>query len=74
MNHGLILGRFSLRTGRQAVFFTIVNPMDSQDDLENPLRLVTSKKSRHTSSPGNASKILYFGAIWSSLNKEDCNF
>ena len=45
MNHGLIPGGVSLRTGEQAVFFTIVNPMDNQDGLvrENPMRLVTSK-------------------------------
>ena len=33
MNHGLIPGGVSLRTGRQAVFFTIVNPMDDQGGL-----------------------------------------
>ena len=31
MNHDLIPGGVSLRTGRQAVFFTVVNPMDNQD-------------------------------------------
>ena len=31
VNHGLIPGGVSLRTGKQAVFFTIVNPMDNQD-------------------------------------------
>ena len=30
-NHGSIPGGVSFRTGRQAVFFTIVNPMDHQD-------------------------------------------
>ena len=45
MNRGLIPGGVSLKTGRQAVFFTVVNPMDNQDGLgENPMRLVTSKK------------------------------
>ena len=33
VNHGLISGGVSLRTGRQVVFFTIVNPMDNQDGL-----------------------------------------
>ena len=33
VNHGLIPGGVSLRTGRQAVFFTYVNPMDNQDGL-----------------------------------------
>ena len=31
VNHGLIPGGVSLRMGRQAVFFTVVNPMDNQD-------------------------------------------
>ena len=31
VNHGLIPEVVSLRTGRQAVFFTVVNPMDNQD-------------------------------------------
>ena len=31
VKHGLIPGGVSLRTGRQAVFFTVVNPMDNQD-------------------------------------------
>ena len=31
VNHGLIPGGVSLRTGRQAVFFTVVNPMDNRD-------------------------------------------
>ena len=31
VNHGLIPGGVSLRMGRQAVFFTIVIPMDNQD-------------------------------------------
>ena len=36
VNHGLIPG-VSLKTGRQAVFFTVVNPMDSQDGLGETL-------------------------------------
>ena len=44
VNHGLTPGGVSLRTGRQAVFFTVVNPMDNQGGLGgNPVRLVTSK-------------------------------
>ena len=40
VNHGLIPGGVSLRTGRQAMFFTVVNPMDDQDDLrETPCDL-----------------------------------
>ena len=37
MNHGLIPGGVSLKTGRQAVFFTVVNPMDNQDGLGETL-------------------------------------
>ena len=37
MNHGLNPGRVSSRTDRQAVFFTIVNPMDNQDGLGETL-------------------------------------
>ena len=33
VNHGFIPGGVSLKTGRQAVFFTVVNPMDNQDGL-----------------------------------------
>ena len=45
VNHGLIPGGASLRTGRQAVFFTTVNPMDNQHGFgeRNFMRLVTSK-------------------------------
>ena len=44
VNHGLIPGGASLRTGRQAVFFTVVNPIVNQDGLvKKPMRLVTSK-------------------------------
>ena len=37
VNHGLIQGGVSLRTGRQAVFFTIVNPMGNQDGFGETL-------------------------------------
>ena len=37
MNHGLIPGGVSLRTGRQAVFCTIVSPMNNQDGLGETL-------------------------------------
>ena len=37
-NHGLIPGGVSLKTGRHAVFFTVVNPMDNQDDFGETLR------------------------------------
>ena len=37
VNHELIPGRVSLNTGKQAVFFTVVNLMGHQDDLEETL-------------------------------------
>ena len=37
VNHGLIPGGVSLGEGRQAVFFTMVNPMDNQDALGETL-------------------------------------
>ena len=37
VNHGLIPGGVSLKTGRHAVFFTIVNPMDNQDGFGETL-------------------------------------
>ena len=41
-NHGLIPGGVGLRTGRQAVFFTFVNP-ESRWLRRNPMRFNTSK-------------------------------
>ena len=44
VNHGLTPGRVSLKTSRQAVFFTVVHPMDDQGGLKRSLvRPVTSK-------------------------------
>ena len=37
VNHGLIPGGVSLKTGRHAVFFTVVNAMDNQDVLRETL-------------------------------------
>ena len=37
VNHGLIPGGVSLKTGRHAVFFTVVNPMDDQDGFGQTL-------------------------------------
>ena len=44
MTHGLIPGGVSLKTGRHAEFFTVVNPMDNPEGFRvNPMRLVQSK-------------------------------
>ena len=74
VNHGLIPGGISLRTGRQVVFFTVVNLMDNQDGFGKAYATCHKQESRQTKILGNAFRIQYFGAIWSSLNKEDCNF
>ena len=37
VNHDLIPGGVSLKTGRRAVFFTVVNPLDNQDGLGETL-------------------------------------
>ena len=74
VNYGYIPGGVSLRTGRQAVFFAVVNPMDNQDGLGETHATCHKQEARHTKILGNAFRIQYFGAIRSSLNKEDCNF
>ena len=49
VNHGLIPGGISLRTGRQAVFFTVGNPMDNQDGPRvKPFATCHKQESRHT--------------------------
>ena len=74
-NRGLIAGGVILKTGRQAVFFTDVNPMDNQDGvLGNPMRLVTDKNRAIQKYLEILSGYIIFGATWSSPNKEDCNF
>ena len=39
-----------------------------------PCAIQHKQESRHTKILGNAFRIQYIGAIWSSLNKEDCHF
>ena len=44
MRNGLVPGGFSTKTGRQAVFFTVVNPMDDEQGLREAfLRFIKSK-------------------------------
>ena len=63
MNHGLIPGGVSLRTGRQAVFFTVVNPMDNQDGFEETLFDLSQARIAPYNIVGNAYRKHYFGAI-----------
>ena len=75
VNHGLIPGGVSLETGRHAVFFTVVNPMDNQDGLgETVCDLSRARIAPCKNILGNAFRKQYFGATWRWLNKEDCNF
>ena len=46
VNHGLIPEGVSLRTSRQAVFFTVVNPMDNQDGFGETLRRLVRSNNR----------------------------
>ena len=55
---GLIPGGRSLKSDRQLVFFTAVNPMDETGDLKEVQYDLTQ----------------YVGAIWSSLTENDCSF
>ena len=64
MNHGLIPGRVSLKTGRHAVFFTVVNPMDNQDGLEETLcDLSKAKIAPYKEYLETLFRIQYFGAL-----------
>ena len=63
MNYGLIRGGVSLRSGRQAVFFTIVNPMDDQDGLGKPMRLATSKNRAIQKYLETLSEYSFFGTL-----------
>ena len=41
VNHGLIPGRISVKTDKDAVFFNVVNHMDTQNGLgKNPMRFI----------------------------------
>ena len=63
VNHGSIPGGVSLKTGRHAVFFTVVNPMDNQDGFGKPCATCQKQESRHTKILGNTFRIHCFGAI-----------
>ena len=63
MNHGLIPGGVSVKTGRQAVFFTVVNPRDNQDGLGETLCDLSQARIAPYIILGNHFRIQYFGAI-----------
>ena len=63
VNHGLIPGAVSLKTSRQAVFFTVVSPTDNQVAWGKPHATCRKQESRHTKILGNTFRIQYVGAI-----------
>ena len=64
VNHGLIPGGVSLKTGRQAVFFTVVNPMGNQDGWGENHATCHKQEPRHAEILGNTFRIQYF---WCNL-------
>ena len=71
MRNGLLPGGFSTKTGRYAVFFTVVDPMNDAQGLRRPFALYHKQESRLTKILGSIFKIQFFGAIYSPLNKEE---
>ena len=63
MRNGLIPGGKSLKRGRQAVFFTTVNPMEDADGVGETPRDLTKPRIAPYRILGNAFKQLYVGAI-----------
>ena len=63
VNHGLIPGGVSLRTGRQAVFFIVVNPMDNQDGLGETLCDLSQARVAPNKILGNAVRLQYVGTV-----------
>ena len=74
IRNGLIPGGTSLKSGRQAVCFTTVNPMEDVYGVWKLHAILRNQGSRHTRILGNAFKIQYVGAIWSLLKRKACNF
>ena len=74
MRNGLIPVGFSIETGRCAVFFTVVDPMDDKRGLRETFAIYQKQESRLTRILGNHFKTLCIGAIYCSLKKEDCDF
>ena len=76
VHNGLMPGRFITKTGRYAVFFTVVDPMDDeQGSRETFCDSSEARISRHTKILGIIFKIQYVGTIYYyPLNKEDFDF
>ena len=76
VRNGLIPGGFSTKTSRYAVFFTVVDPMDDeQQGLREKFFAIDQKQeSRLAKILGNQFKTQYSGALYCPLEKEDCDF
>ena len=61
--NGLIPGGKSIKGGRQAAFFTAVNPMDDGYGMGKLHAILRNQESLHTRIHGNAFKIRYAGAM-----------
>ena len=73
MRDGPVPGGFSTETGRCAVFFTVVDPMDDEQDLrETFLRFTRSKNRASQKYLGTTSR--YNILVQFTLKKEDCDF
>ena len=60
MRNGLLPGGFSTKTGRYAVFFTVVDPMNDEQGLRRPFALYHKQESRLTKILGSIFKIQFF--------------
>ena len=67
VRNALVPGGFSTKTGRYAVFFTVVNPMDDEQGLREIFCDLSKQESRLTRFLGNHFKSRFFGAIYCSL-------
>ena len=76
VRNGLIPGGFSTKTSRYAVFYTVVDPMDDEQQglRETFLAIDQKQESRLAKILGNQFKTQYSGAMYCPLEKEDCDF
>ena len=74
VRNGLVPGGFSTKTGRHALFFTVVNPMDDEQGSRETFANYQKQESRFSRILGNHLRTLYIGAIYCSLKKEDWSF
>ena len=74
VHNGLVPVGFSTKTGRHAVFFTVVNPMDDEQGLREIFCDLSKARIAPSKILGKQIRIRYTGAIHCSLKKEDCDF